>query len=82
MAADGEVREFARLVKQVRAKFRHTEAATNPGLVVAPKMGRGSYPPGTSVKCVVFFGGGSKRRSRRSRNSTLNFTSDGKESLL
>ena len=42
-------------------------------------MVRGSYPIGTSVKCVVhpFFGkkrGSSRRRKRR---SALNFTCDG-----
>lgn len=68
VAVDGEIRQFTKMVMEVRAGFRHDDPETNRGLVISPRM-RGSYPPSTSVKCVVF--------APRKRASALNFTCDG-----
>ena len=40
------------MVSSLRSKFKHTTSATNPGIILSPKIAT-SYPAGTSVKLVV-----------------------------
>ncbi|XP_073962722.1 phosphatidylinositol-4-phosphate 3-kinase catalytic subunit Pi3K68D isoform X4 [Choristoneura fumiferana] len=49
---DNEHKAFLKMVLDVRKKFVHTDASTNPGHVIAARSG-GKYPPNTSIKILV-----------------------------
>ncbi len=73
VAVDREVREFTRMAEAIRSEFVYEDEASNPGGVVSAKI-KGSYPKGTSIKCVVAAPG--------NRSGVLNFTCDGMQGVL
>eukprot|EP00095_Tigriopus_kingsejongensis_P002430 maker-scaffold855_size87859-snap-gene-0.14 protein:Tk02430 transcript:maker-scaffold855_size87859-snap-gene-0.14-mRNA-1 annotation:"phosphatidylinositol 4-phosphate 3-kinase c2 domain-containing subunit beta" len=50
---DREIVAFTKMVSAIRAKFKHDNKETNPGIVSSPKI-KGIYPEGTIVKIIVY----------------------------